>query len=56
MKKITLLLLLLVSSVLYSQQNGITYQAIILNPDGVKIPNASNANTPLVNKKIELYI
>ena len=52
MKKITLLLLLLVSSVLYSQQNGITYQAIILNPDGVKTPNASNANTPLVNKKI----
>jgi trimeric autotransporter adhesin len=51
MKKITLLLLLLVSSMLYSQKNGITYQAVILNPNDGKVP-ANSINSPLMNKKI----
>ncbi|MBC7845001.1 MAG: hypothetical protein H7Y10_00745 [Flavobacterium sp.] len=52
MKKITLLLLLLVSSVIYSQTNGITYQAVIFNPNGGKVSVVNNTNVPLANKKI----
>ena len=48
MKKITLLLLLLVSSVIYSQKSGITYQAVILNPNVGK----GSVTTPLANKNI----
>ena len=52
MKKITLLLLLLLSSAIYSQTNGITYQALILNPNGEKVPGVNNASAPLANKDI----
>ena len=53
MKKSTLLILLLfVSSVFYAQSNGITYQAIIYNPNGDVIPGYNNANSPLANKSV----
>lgn len=52
MKKIILLLLLFVSSAIYSQTKGITYQALILNPEGEKLPGVNNTNAPLANKDI----
>ena len=52
MKKIYLLLVLLVSSVIYSQTQGITYQAVILNPAGQNIPGYNNQRAPLSNKNI----
>jgi hypothetical protein len=51
MKKIYLLTLLLFS--LFSNaQNGITYQAVILNPKGEELPGADNSRSPLVNQNI----
>ena len=53
MKKATLLILLLfVSSIFYAQSSGITYQAIIYNPNGEVIPGYNNANSPLANKNV----
>jgi hypothetical protein len=52
MKKIALLLLLFVSTVFYSQTNGITYQAIIYFPSGEVIPGVNNANAPMANRNI----
>jgi hypothetical protein len=52
MKKIYLLLVLLLSSVIYSQTQGITYQAVILNPAGQNIPGYNNQRAPLANKNI----
>ena len=52
MKKITLLLLLFVSTAFYAQTSGISYQAIIYNPNGEVIPGYNNANSPLANKNI----
>jgi len=52
MKKITLLLLLFVSTAFYAQSNGINYQAIIYNPNGEAIPGYNNNNSPLANKNI----
>lgn len=51
MKKIYIFTLLLFS--LFSNaQNGITYQAVILNPKGEELPGADNFRSPLVNKDI----
>ena len=52
MKKITSLLLLFVSTIFYAQSSGITYQAIIYNPNGEVIPGYNNANSPLANKSV----
>ena len=52
MKKITSLLLLFVSTVFYAQSSGITYQAIIYNPNGEVTPGYNNANSPLANKSV----
>ncbi|MCX6171729.1 MAG: hypothetical protein NT048_02690 [Flavobacterium sp.] len=52
MKKIYLLLVLLLSSVIYAQTNGITYQAVILNPEGDHIPGYNNERAPLVNTQV----
>ena len=52
MKKLYFYFLFLFSSFLYSQTNGITYQAVILNPEGEKIPGYNNERTPLINKNI----
>lgn len=52
MKKITLFLLLFVSTAFYAQSTGISYQAIIYNPNGEVIPGYNNSNAPLANKNI----
>lgn len=52
MKKIYLLALVLFSSVIYSQTKGITYQAVMLNPEGQHIPGFNNERTPLANTAI----
>ena len=52
MKKIVVTLLLFISFIGYSQTNGITYQAVILNPSGDQLPGVNNTNAPLVNKEI----
>jgi hypothetical protein len=36
----------------YSQTNGITYQAVIMNPSGEQLPGVNNTNAPLANKNI----
>jgi hypothetical protein len=54
MKKIAITLLLLMSYVGYSQTNGITYQAVILNPSGEQLPGVNNTNAPLANQNISL--
>ena len=52
MKKIFLLSLFLVTSVFYSQTSGITYQAIIYNPNGETLPGVNNVNAPIANKSV----
>ncbi len=52
MKKIVVTLLLFIGLIGYSQTNGITYQAVILNPSGDQLPGVNNTNVPLVNKNI----
>jgi hypothetical protein len=52
MKKIAATLLLFIGLIGYSQTNGITYQAVILNPSGEQLPGVNNTNTPLSNKYI----
>jgi hypothetical protein len=54
MKKIAITLLLLMSYVGYSQTNGITYQAVILNPSGEQLPGVNNTNAPLASQNISL--
>jgi|UPI000485B6B6 hypothetical protein len=49
MRKIVISLLLFMSFIGYSQTNGITYQALILNPNGEQLPGVNNSNTPLAN-------
>ena len=51
MKKIYLFTLLLFSLFSFAQ-NGITYQAVILNPEGEELPGADNSRSPLVNQTI----
>jgi hypothetical protein len=51
MKKIYLFTLLLFSLFSFAQ-NGITYQAVILNPKGEELPGADNSRSPLVNQTI----
>ena len=52
MKKIYLVLLLVFSAAIYSQTSGITYQAIVLNPEGKHIPGYNNNRAPLVNQNV----
>ena len=52
MKKIYILFLLLISSFVFSQTNGITYQAVILNPSAQQIPGVNDANAPLANTAV----
>ena len=51
MKKIYLFTLFLFSLFSFAQ-NGITYQAVILNPKGEELPGADNSRSPLVNQTI----
>ncbi|WP_300977209.1 OmpA family protein [Flavobacterium sp.] len=52
MKKIILLIVFFIGAQIYAQTNGISYQAIIVNPNGSQIPGVNNANSPVVNKNI----
>ena len=52
MKKLLTLLVLVCSASLFAQTSGITYQAVILNPEGQHIPGYNNQRSPVVNKNI----
>ena len=47
-----LLLLLFVSSLGFAQSSGITYQAVIYNPNGEELPGVDNPYAPLTNQDI----
>ena len=47
-----LLILLFVSSLSFAQSSGITYQAVIYNPNGEELPGVDNPYAPLVNQDI----
>ena len=51
MKKIFVLLFLLIATI-GAAQNGISYQAVLLNPNGEQLPGADNSKIPLVNSSI----
>ena len=52
MKYIYLLILLLISSIGFSQTKGITYQAVILNPIETELPGVNQTNAPLANTDV----
>ena len=52
MKKFILLIIVLFSLNLHSQRSGMSYQALILDPNGEQLPGFNNQNTPLVNTDI----
>jgi hypothetical protein len=52
MKKIILLIVLFLGAKSFSQTNGITYQAVILNPSGEQLPGINNTTSPMVTKNI----
>ena len=52
MKKLFYILLLLVSTVAFSQSNTITYQAVIYLPSGQNAPGVDVTNLPMTNKNI----
>ena len=51
MKKI-LILFLLVTNYCFSQNSGITYQAVVYNPNGEELPGVDNSYAPLTNRNI----
>ena len=51
MKKI-LILLLLFTNYCFSQNSGITYQAVVYNPNGEELPGVDNPYAPLTNRNI----
>ncbi|WP_229732708.1 hypothetical protein, partial [Flavobacterium palustre] len=52
MKKIIVLFVFFIVAQTLAQTNGISYQAIIMNPKGEQLPGVNNANSPVVNKDI----
>ena len=52
MKKLVLFFCLLISLSAYSQRTGISYQALIINPEGEQLPGFNNQNAPLINTAI----
>ena len=52
MKKIILFICVLFSISVFSQRTGISYQALIINPNGEQLPGYNNQNAPLVNTAI----
>lgn len=52
MKKLVLFFCLIISLSSYSQRTGISYQALIIKPDGEQLPGFNNQNAPLVNTAI----
>jgi hypothetical protein len=51
MKKVYLIITFFISILAFSQ-NGISYQALIINPSGEQLPGVNNNNVPLSNKLI----
>ena len=52
MKKIVYFVLFLFSSLVFSQNGGISYQAVIYAPGGQNVPGVNVTNVPMVNKSI----
>lgn len=52
MNKLYLLLLLVIGSTAFGQQKGISYQAVIINPNEIKAPGYNATAIPLANKAI----
>ena len=52
MKRIITLFILLMTTLIYSQSSGITYQAVLYNPGGEILPGNNNINAVLSNKDI----
>jgi hypothetical protein len=52
MKKVYLLLLFVFGFSAFAQQKGISYQAVIINPNSVAAPGYNGTSTPLANKAI----
>ena len=52
MKKLILFICVLFSISMFSQRTGISYQALIINPNGEQLPGYNNQNAPLVNTAI----
>ena len=52
MRNIIFIIAGLLFSTFVCAQNGISYQALILNPTGEQLPGQDNSNTPLSNKHI----
>jgi hypothetical protein len=52
MKKYITLSVLFLSTFFYAQTSGISYQAVIYNPNPEVLPGYNQANSPLVNKKV----
>ena len=52
MKKYITLFVLFISTIFYAQTTGISYQAVIYNPNPEVLPGYSQANAPLVNRNV----
>ncbi len=52
MKRINTLFILLITTLIYSQNSGITYQAVLYNPGGEILPGNNNANVIMSNKEV----
>ncbi|MBP6040899.1 MAG: hypothetical protein KA509_03735, partial [Flavobacterium sp.] len=52
MKKLIYIFLLFVTTAVFSQNNGITYQAVIYMPGGQNAPGVNVSNVPMTNKNI----
>lgn len=52
MNKLYLLLLFIIGSTAFGQQKGISYQAVIINPNEIKAPGYNATAIPLANKAI----
>ncbi|MFL2623784.1 MAG: hypothetical protein ACJ0P6_04720 [Flavobacteriaceae bacterium] len=52
MKKLLLLSALFISSLGFAQSSGITYQAVIYNPNGEELPGVDNPYAPLTNQDV----
>lgn len=52
MKKTFLFFLIFFSLNVFSQQRGISYQALIIDPNAEELPGFNNYNTPLVNTSV----
>ena len=52
MKKTFIFFLIFFSLNVFSQQRGISYQALIIDPNAEELPGFNNYNTPLVNASV----